>query len=323
MAFLGPLCAHDLRQKRPTARAWIVVDHLTGVNLRYNRVNEFRPIASTTKLLTAYLVLRQGHLDDWVMISQKAAGEPPSKVNLRSGEFWRRRDLLYALLMQSANDAATALSESVAGNETLFCRQLTHLARSFGCPKTRIKKASGLPALSQGSTAQELARICFQVTKNEQIRSILRCQTRDIISRQGRRIHLRNKNKLSRSSQGVVLGKTGYTRKAKRCFAGVMRVAGRDHTVVLLGSKDLWGDLALLRNWTREFSRALIENRKKLSSKDVMHWQGKLENAGCRPGKIDGLWGARTQKAFLKWQQKKGFFPTGLVTPLKRELVCK
>lgn len=306
------LDAADLTERRPTARSWLVVDALTGTPLRYNRTREVRPIASTTKLLTALLVIRHGGLDDWVRISANAAAQPPSKLGLREGERFRRRDLLHALLMQSANDAATALAESVSGTERAFCLQATAHARQLGCASTTILRASGLPRNGQGSTARDLDIIAAAALENRLIEKI--CDTTEVTIRSqgGRACRVVNKNRLH-DDRDEVLGKTGYTRRAQRCFAGEMELAGRPHRIVLLGSKDLWGDLRLLRDWTKKFAEALNRNRKVLTGDQVRSWQRKLDRAGLDPGPADGIWGARTQMAYLRWEQKRGGRPDGVV----------
>lgn len=314
LALSSPLVldAASLRETRPTARAWLVLDDLTGTSLRFNRTKEFRPIASTTKLLTALVVAEAGGLGKRVRISANAAGQQPSKMGLRAGELWSRRDLLHALLMQSANDAATALAEGLSGTETAFCRRLTERARKMGCGSTRIRRASGLPAAGQGSTARDLARIADRALSNAVLKKILDTAEVTIRSSTGRAVRIVNKNRMH-DDVDEVLGKTGYTRRAQRCFAGQVVLGGRRHTIVLLGSKNLWGDLKILRTWTKNFVAALEHNRRHLSRSGVKSWQSRLSKAGHDPGPVDGVWGAKTQMAYLRWEQARSKSPDGRV----------
>ncbi len=308
-----PVSASDLREAAPTARSWLVIDERTGTPLRFNRQRERRPIASTTKLLTALAVIRRGDLDRTLRVSAVAAGQPASKLGLRTGERWTRRDLLHALLMQSANDSATALAEDASGSEVAFCRHLTALAKSLGCTNTRIRRASGLPASGQGATAADLAIIADAALANPQLKAILARKSRRIRSAGGRRLTVVNKNRLRSSSKGRILGKTGYTRRAQRCFAGRMVIDGRPCTIVILGSQNLWGDLIRLREWTKQFATALRDNRARLSAHQVKKWQRRLQQAGLAPGPVDGVWGAKTQRAYLDWELKRGQRPDGRV----------
>lgn len=238
-----------------TAKAYLVVEDSTGrIVTSWGRSNAL-PIASTTKLLTALAVMRAGSLNDPVRISANAAAQVPSKAGLLEGEVWTRGELLKALLIKSANDAAVALAEDVSGSEGAFCKKITSLAGSLGCEQTLIKRASGLSAKGQYSCASDLAIISKSAFANAQIRKILDLKECSVKSRDGRTLHFRSHNKLLHDEGGSVPGKTGYTKSSGKCFAGRMIIKGRSHTVVVLGSRNLWGDLRSLR------SRAVARSR--------------------------------------------------------------
>lgn len=240
--------AQAKQRKGLTAKAFLVVDDSTGKIVTSRSRGAALPIASTTKLLTALAVVRHGKLDDPVRISATAAAQVPSKAGLVEGEIWTRRELLKALLIKSANDAAVALAEDVSGSEESFCKKITSLAASFGCQKTHIKRASGLNAPGQHSCASDLAIISRKAFAQPLIRQILNMKTCTIRSQGGRQLEFRSHNKLLHDTGGSVPGKTGFTKSSGKCFAGRMMVGGRSHTVVILGSKNLWGDLRWLRS---------------------------------------------------------------------------
>ncbi|MGE4159673.1 MAG: D-alanyl-D-alanine carboxypeptidase family protein [Planctomycetota bacterium] len=238
-----------------TAKSYLVIDDSSGrIVTSWGRSNA-RPIASTTKLLTALGVMRSGSLNDPVRISANAAAQVPSKAGLLEGEVWTRGELLKALLIKSANDAAVALAEDIAGSEAAFCKKITALAGTLGCEQTLIKRASGLNAKGQYSCASDLARISKAAFANAHLRKILDMKECSVKSRDGRTLRFRSHNKLLHDEGGSVPGKTGYTKSSGKCFAGRMIIKGRSHTVVVLGSQNLWGDLKTLR------SRAVARSR--------------------------------------------------------------
>jgi D-alanyl-D-alanine carboxypeptidase (penicillin-binding protein 5/6) len=307
--------ASSLSESRPKAKAWLILDQSSGEVLRFNNQSTRLPIASTTKLLTALLVKRKGDLGRWVTISSKAATQQPSKVGLLRGEKWRRRDLLKALLIKSANDSAVALAESVSGSEAAFCKQLDSLAKKLGCKNTHILRASGLPAAGQYSTVNDLAKITKAVFADSSLKQILSWKTTSIRSSKGRRLTLTSRNRYVKKSSAPVHGKTGYTRRAQRCFSGTILVGGRKYTVVFLGSSDLWGDLAKLRQWTINFDAAKKFNESHLNKSNKKKWQLFLSKKGFDAGVADGVWGVKTQKAFLKFQDSKKLSRDGLIGP--------
>lgn len=311
----GAQSAASLKETRPSARAWMVMEEGSGTLIRYNRSTEKRAIASTTKLLTALAVMKNGDLDRWVTVSAKSAAQQPSKIGLRKGERWKRRDLLKALLIKSANDSAVALAESVSGSEAAFCRKLDAIAKGLGCKSTHILRASGLPASGQYCTAADLAIITKAVFKNSYISTLLSWKSASIRSSGGRRLSLSSRNRYLRVSSGKVKGKTGYTRRAQRCFAGRIELGTKKYIVVFLGSANLWADLGKLRTWTIRFEAARHSNNSKLSAAKKKKWQAYLNRKGYSAGTVDGAWGVKTQNAFLKFQDAKKLGRDGLVGP--------
>src|SRR5215468_2444845 len=125
--------ASDARElDRVTARAAIVVDNKTGEVLYARNATLSLPPASTTKLLTAMIALRQLSPDAVLPVSVYASTMPASKAYLRPGWEFTARDLLYALLLKSANDSAVVIAEGVGGSVPGFARLLNSTARSLG-----------------------------------------------------------------------------------------------------------------------------------------------------------------------------------------------
>jgi D-alanyl-D-alanine carboxypeptidase (penicillin-binding protein 5/6) len=251
LALVGGLSANattlgDL--SRVTARAAIVVDNETDQVLFARNPNTQLPPASTTKLITAVVAMKSGRLDRDVKVSKYASSMQPSKIWLQPGWSMNMRDLVYAMLLRSANDASVVVAEGLAGSVQNFSRRMNTTAKSLGAQRSNFVNPNGLPARGHYSTAADLAAIVRHALTIPEMRQIMSQRTKTIHPRSGSRrdIRLRTTNKLLGKRPYKLIGKTGYTRRAKRCFAGAASLNGREVLVVVLGSNDLWGDLELL-----------------------------------------------------------------------------
>ena len=209
---------------------------------------EFPP-ASTLKIMTALVVLKNSHLEKKVVISKFASSMEPSKVYLEEGEIYLIKDLLKALILNSGNDASVALAEGIAGSEEGFVDIMNEMAKTIGAKNTNFKNSNGLPEEGQYSTAYDLALIVREAMKNRNFVDIARIKNTEIEElSSGRRIKLKNHNKtLWKDAPYLVLGKTGYTKKAGHCFAGYIQYnRWRKVIVVILKSRKPWSDLKLL-----------------------------------------------------------------------------
>jgi len=202
--------------------------------------------ASTVKIMTALVVLKNSSLDKNVGVSAYATSMPPSKIHLKKGEVYAVGDLLKALLLNSGNDASVALAESVAGTENEFVNMMNDMARRIGCRNTNFKTSNGLPAKGQYSTAYDLALIVREAVKDKRILDIMELKNTEIRELNSNRcIKLRNHNKsLWKDTPYSILGKTGYTFRAGQCFAGYIHYDKRRNVIVaMLKGKRLWPDL--------------------------------------------------------------------------------
>jgi D-alanyl-D-alanine carboxypeptidase len=141
-----------------------VMDARNGKALHQVNADKRLHPASLTKMMTLYIVfdeIRRGRLslDQKVMVSANAASEPPSKLGLKAGQRIEVRYLIRAAAVRSANDAATALGEAVAGSEAAFADRMTQYARAMGLQNTQFKNAHGLTASGHYSTAREMAEL--------------------------------------------------------------------------------------------------------------------------------------------------------------------
>ncbi len=212
-SFATSVSAHEIR-----ARAAVVINAATGRVLYAKNPDARLMPASTTKLVNALVVLDRAKLDDVTTVSARAAGQPPTKAGLKRGDRITIRTLLYAALMKSANDAAVALAEAVAGSEEAFVRLMNRKAIALGADDTRFINANGLPGRGQHITARDLAIIMREAIKYPLLREIMGTRVKEVSTKGGKTMFIKNTNRLLWSDDEVLGGKTGYTRKAKHCL---------------------------------------------------------------------------------------------------------
>jgi D-alanyl-D-alanine carboxypeptidase len=222
-----------------TARSFVIMDANTGEILLSYNPQLFFPPASTLKIMTAMYVLEHLKMDDKVQVSARAAAAPASKIGIKPGEVYTVEEMLYALLLSSANDAARALAEKVSGSEEAFAQDLTRQVRQWGAYRTTLATANGLPAENQFSTAQDLALLFRRAMNYPELAKIMSTKYHHI---QGDR-ELRNHNRFLFTTPLAVAGKTGFTRASKHTFVGMFRQDDRAVIISLMGSNQKWADL--------------------------------------------------------------------------------
>ena len=242
------------------SRAAVVMDAATG-RVLYAKNPELRLLpASTTKLMTALVVIEKKKLTDVVTVSQRAASAPPTKAGLRAGDKVTIETLLYAALMKSANDAAVALAESVTGSEEEFVSLMNRKALAIGANDTHFINANGLPGKGQYITAYDLSKIMRHAIKYPVLKEILGTRITEIATETGKTMFIKNTNKLLWSDEELLGGKTGYTNQARHCFVCAGERGNETLIVALLGSprRDLlWKETeALMGVGTRVLSNA-------------------------------------------------------------------
>ncbi|MBI1811778.1 MAG: D-alanyl-D-alanine carboxypeptidase [Nitrospirae bacterium] len=229
-----------------SSKAAFVMEASTGRVLFAKNPNLKLPPASTTKLVTAMVVLDRAKMSDTVTISEAAANVPSLKeTKLRAGETLTVETLLYAALIRSANDAAFALAEVVAGSEKKFVQLMNRKAIAIGASNTKFINTTGLPGKGQHTTAYDLSKIMRHALKYPVIKEIIGKKEAEISTKQGRTIALENTNKLLWSDNGAVGGKTGYTKAARHCFVYAGEKEGELVIVALLGAQSrelLWNE---------------------------------------------------------------------------------
>src|SRR5689334_23966115 len=213
-----------------TAKAAIIMDASTGEAIWERNADVPLPPASTTKVLTAILAIESGRLDDWVTASPEAAETAPSKIGLHPGDKMTLGDLLYAVLLSSANDAASVVAEGLAGSENEFAVHMNAKARAIGAQSSHFVNPHGLTAPGHVSTARDLAKIFRYGLQLPQFREILETPRIKVPVKSSRvtTVSLHSHNRLLSGWEHRVIGKTGFTRPAGRCFVGAATDDGRE-----------------------------------------------------------------------------------------------
>jgi D-alanyl-D-alanine carboxypeptidase len=227
-----------------SARAAFLMNANTGEVLYQNNADLPLPPASTTKVMTSILALESGRLDETVIVPREATLVQPTKIRLKTGERVVLRDLVYSLLLNSANDASIAVAIALAGSVDRFGEEMTARAIEFGAFNTRFRNPHGLTQEGHYTTARDLALIFLRALNVPLFREITR-QREWIISASAKRprnIALRSHNRLLWEFDGPAFGKTGYTLAAQRCFVGSVSKDGTELILSMLGAKTLWAD---------------------------------------------------------------------------------
>lgn len=233
------------------AEAVVVMDAGSGRILHARNPDESLRPASTAKIMTAILALEMGRLEELVTVSRQASRVEGSRVYLDEGERQTLRDLLYALMLQSANDAAVAIAEHLAGSQDDFVRLMNEKARALGAKSTRFLTPHGLDAPGQYTTARDLALLGAYALRNPAFRQIVATRRWEMPwpAKGGVRT-LYNKNRLLAAPEGTGV-KTGYTVAAGHCLVGSARRGDFEVIVVLLkASRDFWEDARRLLDYT-------------------------------------------------------------------------
>jgi D-alanyl-D-alanine carboxypeptidase len=212
--------------------------------------------ASTVKLMTALVVLDHKEVTEEVSVSSRAANVQPTRAGLTEGTSHSVGELLAVLLAASANDAAVALAEAVAGSEGEFAALMNGKARELGMGETHFTNATGLPDRSQRSSAHDLAILTRAAFRHPLIKTVMAEKRVTITGSDGRKITRVNHNKLLwRLDHPQVLGKTGYTRSAQHCYAGIAYYDDRRVSLVILKSRQPWADIYSLLGVPRKARR--------------------------------------------------------------------
>jgi len=228
----------------------ILIDAHTGRTLYQKNADAPRQVASTQKLVTALVVAERDPLDGPVMVSREDTLVEPTKIGIRVGETYPRRQLLRAMLVHSANDCASALAHASAGSYSAFAEEMNDLAARCGANSSHFVNPHGLPA-PQYSTARDMARIAFHAYRNPDLREAMAMRSYPFRYASGRFCLLDPTDKLLLCDPFFNGMKTGYTDAAGKCLISSYHRDGKDFILVQLGShaRYIFDDAQRMMQW--------------------------------------------------------------------------
>ena len=217
------------------SRACVVIDRNTNTVLYGKNENQKRKMASTTKIMTATIIIENCNLNETVEISKKAAGTGGSRLGLKAGDKITIRDLLYGLMMRSGNDSAVALAEYAGGSIEGFAEKMNKKASDLGLNNTHFETPHGLDSDEHYTTAYELALLSNYALNNKIFAQIVGTKEYTITINDYPK-QLSNTNELLGNLDGIYGIKTGFTNGANRCLVTACKRNNMDIICVVLGA---------------------------------------------------------------------------------------
>jgi D-alanyl-D-alanine carboxypeptidase (penicillin-binding protein 5/6) len=231
-----------------TAKSAILFDANSGRVILKKNEDVKRSVASTQKLLTAYIVANAGDLDKMVTIKEIDTNVEPTKIYVRPGQQYTRSQLLHGLLVHSGNDVARVLARDNAGSLSDFSDRMNATMRALGGSSSNFCTPNGLPAENQYSTARDMARVARAAYRDPTLREIMKLRTYTFRYTTGKTITYKNTNRVLRYYSFCNGMKTGYTDKAGHCLISSGSYNGKDVIAVVFGDTKarIWDESARL-----------------------------------------------------------------------------
>ena len=225
-----------------SAESAVLIDASNNAIIHEKNAHARMAMASTTKIMTALVAAENCDLDKAVSVSADAVGVEGSSIYLYAGEKMTMRDLLSAMLLESANDAAAAIAIEVGGSVEGFCELMNEKAAELGLTDTHFKNPHGLYDEEHYTTAYELSVIASAALCNEDIKEIVSTRKMTITPIEGNTRVLYNHNKMLAMYEGAIGVKTGFTKKSGRCLVSAAERDGLRLISVTLNAPDDWND---------------------------------------------------------------------------------
>ncbi|MBT8164966.1 MAG: D-alanyl-D-alanine carboxypeptidase [Acidimicrobiia bacterium] len=229
-----------------SAEAWLIYDDSYDLEIASFRADRSAPMASTTKLMTALLVVENADLDDEVSISRRAQATGHKQIYARQGETWAVGELLEAVMVVSANDAAVALAEHVGGSVGEFVELMNERASELGLNDTSYANPHGLDAGGQYTSARDLLTLAREVMTHSTLASMALRQEALLVRGDGTAQRRESTNELLSWFPGAIGVKTGWTTGAGDVLVAAAERDGRRLYAVVMGSTDANADASRL-----------------------------------------------------------------------------
>ena len=255
--------ASSLELSASQSESYVLMDPHTSQILRSSKADIQRAPASTTKLLTGLIVLKTLKETDMVTVGKEVSIDG-SRLGLSPGDKISVHDLLTALYVHSANDAAAALAVKVSGSISAFAEEMNNYATTLGCQHSHFTNPHGMPDPDHYTTANDLSKIASVFLKNEQLMSYVKEQRARVQWKDSRGVvhyaEVQNTNELLGVYPGDQGIKTGTTTEAGECLVSYVTRPDGDLLLVLLGSKQRYKDTIKLldEGWAEQRSNAAL-----------------------------------------------------------------
>ena len=270
---------------------YCLVDGKSGQVITSRQADVMRPVASTTKMITAILTVEYASADEIAVVSQHAGRTPQYSIGLRAGQKIAVSELLKVALICSANDASVVLAEHVAGDEQFFAHLMSKKAFAIGAVNTHFRNASGLPSTDHYSTAYDLAQIGRYLLHNNYLRSIVATrQTTFKHPGYQKTMIIRNTNTLLNTYSGADGIKTGTTNAAGKCLVASATRNKRQLIAVSLKSGDRRNDCATLLEYGFTNSQLTKVIDKNMPFKQLYVTDGRHPSIEVYPAEDIYLW---------------------------------
>lgn len=228
-----------------SARSATLYEPETELFLYSKNADDTMPMASTTKIMTALVALENCEITDTIQVDDSAIGTEGSSAYIKKGDVFTAEELLYALLLQSANDAAVALACYIGNDIQGFSDLMNERAEEIGAFNTHFSNPHGLDEKDHYTTAHDLALITAEALKNDKFKEIVSTYKKTFISEERSRTYV-NHNKLLKSFDGCIGVKTGFTQRSGRCLVSAAERDGLTFISVTLDAPDDWSDHSTL-----------------------------------------------------------------------------
>ncbi|MBI1934717.1 D-alanyl-D-alanine carboxypeptidase [Candidatus Peregrinibacteria bacterium] len=227
-----------------SASGVLIIDRESGQPLFAKEARIPRPMASLTKIMTALLIVEHHAMEEWITIPPEVRGVGGESIHLEPGQQFTVGDLLSAMLIGSANDAAVTLALYHSGSMEVFVDAMNVRARELGLRNTSYQNPVGFDAEMQWSTPQDIAWLVMFALRSEEIRRRMGLRGATFKSRSGDAVTVTHTHALLHAENGVIAGKTGTTPEARQCLLSVVKGSDdREYIVVLLRSLNRYADM--------------------------------------------------------------------------------
>ncbi len=224
-----------------SAKAYLVMEASCGQILAEKNAKECLPMASTTKIMTAYLALQREDLHEIFTVDENAIRVEGTSMGLQAGDSISLYDLACGMLLASGNDAANAAAVRIGGSIDAFVMTMNEEAAKIGMQNTHFENPSGLPHDGHYSTAYDMALLAAKALQNPLFMQICSSKTKQVTV-SGQKRSYRNHNRLLSEYEGCIGVKTGFTKAAGRCLVSAARREDVTLVCVTLSAPDDWRD---------------------------------------------------------------------------------